>query len=186
MKNFMAKLGRLLDRWADIETQFITLFTIVMGAIIMVDVVFRNLGMQGISWVEEFGRFMLVATTLLGCSIAVRSNGHMLNGCTLYCPPCESIVCTEVHCLCRVLCYVSLHWLLQLWVDDEAAPHWKDYAKLSVSSLDYVDFCSLWFCHHGSSLWSAGYQVYLGSYSPQGHFHRPEHQGNVRRERNAY
>ena len=78
MKNFMAKLGRLLDCWADIETQFITLFTIVMGAIIMVDVVFRNLGMQGISWVEEFGRFMLVATTLLGCSIAVRSNGHML------------------------------------------------------------------------------------------------------------
>ena len=61
MKNFMAKLGRLLDCWADIETQFITLFTIVMGAIIMVDVVFRNLGMQGISWVEEFGRFMLVA-----------------------------------------------------------------------------------------------------------------------------
>lgn len=34
MKNFMAKLGRLLDCWADIETQFITLFTIVMGATI--------------------------------------------------------------------------------------------------------------------------------------------------------
>lgn len=78
MKNSMTKLNKVLDVWADLETQFITIFTIVMGGIIMVDVVFRNLGMQGIAWVEEFGRFMLVVTTIMGCSIAVRSNGHML------------------------------------------------------------------------------------------------------------
>ncbi|QQO10769.1 TRAP transporter small permease [Breznakiella homolactica] len=60
------------------EMHFLTLFTLITGALIMVEIVIRACGLQGFRWMEELGRFMLVTTTLIGCSNAVKSNGHMV------------------------------------------------------------------------------------------------------------
>ncbi len=119
MKKFTAATRRLGHIWEEIETNFITIFTLVMGAIIMVDVVLRNSGAQGIAWVEEFGRFMLVVTTVMGCSIAVKSNGHMVMD-SLYnaLPPRWAYSVKAVaYAICSVLYlymgYYSYMWMLK-------------------------------------------------------------------------
>jgi len=74
--------ARVLRKFFDIaeviEEHFITLFTLIMGFIMIVNVVQRAIGLQGFVWVEESSRYMLVVTTLIGCSIAVKHKGHMV------------------------------------------------------------------------------------------------------------
>ncbi len=60
------------------ELNFIALFTLGIGALILYEVVIRAIGFQGIKWMEEMGRSMLVVTTCIGCSYAARENGHMV------------------------------------------------------------------------------------------------------------
>lgn len=61
-----------------LELNFLTIFTLLTGGLIIVEVIIRALGMQGFRWMEELGRFMLVTTTLIGSSHAVNTNGHMV------------------------------------------------------------------------------------------------------------
>lgn len=61
-----------------IESYFITIMTLVFGMIILYNMVIRAFNIQGLSWIEEYSRYMLVVTTLIGCSIAVKHKGHMV------------------------------------------------------------------------------------------------------------
>lgn len=72
------QLKRIFDGIENFERIFITIFTLGVGAIILYEIVVRNLGMQGLKWVDELGRMMLIITTLVGSSMAVRSKGHMI------------------------------------------------------------------------------------------------------------
>jgi len=61
-----------------IETYFITIMTLVFGVFILYNILLRALNIRGLFWIEEYSRYMLVITTLIGCSIAVKSKGHMV------------------------------------------------------------------------------------------------------------
>jgi TRAP-type C4-dicarboxylate transport system permease small subunit len=52
--------------------------TLIFGLIIMYNVTLRAINIQGLTWIEEFSRYMLVITTLIGCSIAAKSRGHLV------------------------------------------------------------------------------------------------------------
>ncbi|MGI6686767.1 MAG: TRAP transporter small permease [Christensenellales bacterium] len=110
------KLSRVLER---IEGHFITIFTLVMGAIILIDVALRNLGMQGFAWVEEFGRFMLVTTTIMGCSIAAKHNGHMVMDAVFNLLPArwayyvKSLAYALSSVLYLYLSYYSYNWMIK-------------------------------------------------------------------------
>jgi len=61
-----------------IETYFITIMTLVFGVFILYNITLRAFNIRGLYWIEEYSRYMLVITTLIGCSIAVKSKGHMV------------------------------------------------------------------------------------------------------------
>lgn len=48
------------------------------GALIMIQIVVRMFGMTGITWLEEFSRYMFIISVFIGCSRAVETNGHMV------------------------------------------------------------------------------------------------------------
>ncbi|MGI6433237.1 MAG: TRAP transporter small permease [Sphaerochaetaceae bacterium] len=55
-----------------------TILTLVVGVIVVYNLTLRAFKIQGLTWSEEFSRYMLVVTTLMGCSIAVKHQGHMV------------------------------------------------------------------------------------------------------------
>lgn len=61
-----------------IEKHVITILTLVFGFILMYNLTLRAFNIQGLTWIEEFSRYMLVVTTLIGCSIAAKHKGHMV------------------------------------------------------------------------------------------------------------
>mgnify|MGYP005956246747 FL=1 len=65
---------RALD-W--VEMNFLILFTSFIGLYIILEIVLRIFHIQGARWIEEMGRMMLVTTTLVGSSVAVKTKGHM-------------------------------------------------------------------------------------------------------------
>ncbi|MDR1520865.1 MAG: TRAP transporter small permease [Planctomycetota bacterium] len=74
----IAVLESLAAMAENVEKHFITAMTLVFGLILLYNLVLRALNIQGLTWIEEFSRYMLVVTTLLGCSIAVKHKGHMV------------------------------------------------------------------------------------------------------------
>lgn len=76
--SYASSLARMFDSIESVERTVITVFTLGVGAIILYEILIRNLGMQGLKWIDELGRVMLVTTTLIGSSIAVRHKGHMI------------------------------------------------------------------------------------------------------------
>lgn len=83
MKTLKTIWNRFVSLYNEIELNFITAFTFIVGILIIYDVTVRALGIQGFQWMEELGRATLVVTTAIGCSHAVRENGHMVMD-TLY------------------------------------------------------------------------------------------------------
>lgn len=61
-----------------IESHFITIMTLVFGLLILYNVTLRAFNFQGLPWIEEFSRYMLVITTLMACSIAAKHRGHLV------------------------------------------------------------------------------------------------------------
>lgn len=59
------------------EMNFLIFFTCFIGVYIMIEIVFRILGLQGARWIEELARLMLVTTTFVGSSVAVKSKSHV-------------------------------------------------------------------------------------------------------------
>lgn len=74
----VSPLARMFDNIEKVERTAITTFTLGVGLIILYEILIRNLGMQGLKWIDELGRVMLMTTTLVGSSIAVRHKGHMI------------------------------------------------------------------------------------------------------------
>jgi len=75
-KNQRSAAVRIVKPLRFVEDNFMIITTAFVGFAIMIDIIFRFLGIPGLFWVEEFGRYMLVTTTMIGCSIAVGINGH--------------------------------------------------------------------------------------------------------------
>lgn len=71
-------LKKIFDTYETFERNFLTLFTLGVGLIILYEIIIRNLGMQGLKWIDELGRVMLITTTLIGSSLAVKHKGHMI------------------------------------------------------------------------------------------------------------
>lgn len=118
--SFVTIIRRFGKLYARLENLYMVIFTLLIGALIIFEVVVRAMGFQGITWLEEMGRFMLVTTTLIGCSVAVKSNGHMIMD-VLYnlLKPKAAYVCKAfVNLLCGVfylyLGYYSVLWMLKL------------------------------------------------------------------------
>jgi C4-dicarboxylate transporter DctQ subunit len=106
--------------YANIENLYMTFFTLLIGALIILEVIMRTAGLQGIQWLEEMGRFMLVTTTLIGCSVAVKSNGHMIMD-VLYnllgpraAYACKAFVNLLCGCFYLYLGYYAAGWMLKL------------------------------------------------------------------------
>ena len=60
-----------------VEMNFLIFFTSFIGLYIILEIILRVLHIQGSRWIEELSRMMLVTTTLVGSSVAVKSKGHM-------------------------------------------------------------------------------------------------------------
>ena len=75
---------RISNRIKQAETFVIVSMTLVIGLLIFAEVIMRSvLKIRGISWLNEFSRYMVVLTTILGSSMAASENGHMVMD-TLY------------------------------------------------------------------------------------------------------
>ncbi len=70
--------GKFSDHVISIEEHFITIATLVFGVFIIYNIFLRATGKQGLYWIEEGSRYMLVVTTMIGCSIAARLRTHMV------------------------------------------------------------------------------------------------------------
>lgn len=117
---FAAILRRFGKLYANLENLYMVIFTLLIGALIIFEVIVRAMGLQGIAWLEEMGRFMLVTTTLIGCSVAVKSNGHMIMDVlyNLLKPRAAYAFKAFVNLLCGIfylyLGYYSILWMLKL------------------------------------------------------------------------
>ena len=75
---------RVYGRIHQAEIFVIVFMTLAIGLLIFAEVIMRSvLKMRGISWLNEFSRYMVVLTTILGSSMAASENGHMVMD-TLY------------------------------------------------------------------------------------------------------
>lgn len=73
------KYARLVaDSCLKIEMFLLVSLTLIFGALNMVEIFRRMFGMASLRWMEEFSKYMLVVTTMIGSSIAVSSDGHMI------------------------------------------------------------------------------------------------------------
>lgn len=68
----------LADVYRKVEDIIMAWGMVGFGALIMVQIVVRLFGMTGITWLEEFSRYMFVISVFIGCSRAVETNGHMV------------------------------------------------------------------------------------------------------------
>jgi len=115
-----AGLRKLVALYNNVESFYMTVFTLLIGALVILEVIMRTMGFQGIQWLEEMGRFMLVTTTLIGCSVAVKSNGHMIMD-VLYnllgpraAYACKALVNLICGCFYLYLGYYAAGWMLKL------------------------------------------------------------------------
>ena len=76
MEKIQRAFRRVTDIYNKVEMSFLIIFTMIIGALIIVEIIRRIIGMDGLKWIEEMGRYMLVTTTLVGCSVAVKNKGH--------------------------------------------------------------------------------------------------------------
>ena len=74
IKNLFRKLVSIFD---SVEAVFVVGFTLLVGLVTMYTIVTRKLGFQSFRWVDEVGRIMLITTTLVGSSMAAKTEGHM-------------------------------------------------------------------------------------------------------------
>ena len=74
----IVKVYRFLEKALNwVEMNFLIVFTSFIGVAIMVEIVLRIFGIQGSKSIEEISRMMLVTTTFVGSSLAVKTKGHV-------------------------------------------------------------------------------------------------------------
>jgi C4-dicarboxylate transporter DctQ subunit len=116
--NALYKLWKTWCRWYNaLEINFLAIFTLSTGALIIIEIIIRAFGLQGFRWMEELGRFMLVTTTLIGCSYAVKSNGHMVMDALYTILPIRvaNAMRALAHLISTIL-YAYLGWYATLWM----------------------------------------------------------------------
>ena len=124
MKEFKSRLKKIWDTLCkiccEIELCFITIFTLIVGALIIFQIIRRAVGLQGWPWLDEVSRYMLIITTFIGCSIAVKSNGHaVMDVLYTYIPTRPAyLLKSVVYAMCGVmfvyLGHYSYKWMLKL------------------------------------------------------------------------
>lgn len=124
MKELRRKLKKIWDTlckiFCEIETCFIAIFTLIVGALIIFQIIRRVFGFQGWPWLDELSRYMLIITTFIGCSIAVKSNGHaVMDVLYTYIPPRPAyLLKSVVYALCGLMfLYLGSYshkWMLKL------------------------------------------------------------------------
>ena len=78
MEQIKKYIRLLIDGYAKVEMFLLVALTLLFGALNMVEIFRRMFGMTSLRWMEEFSKYMLVVTTMIGSSIAVSSDGHMI------------------------------------------------------------------------------------------------------------
>lgn len=78
----MALLKKIIhtvcEGYYQIEKWYVILATSAVGLLITAEIIMRMLGFQGIRWLNEVSCYMLITVSLIGSSMAVRENGHMV------------------------------------------------------------------------------------------------------------
>jgi C4-dicarboxylate transporter DctQ subunit len=64
---------RILNK---IETSLMVFSLSLLCLLIFAEIIMRTFFQTGLSWLEEFGRYILVLSTFLGASIAIKRNDH--------------------------------------------------------------------------------------------------------------
>ena len=125
-----------------VEMNFLIFFTSFIGLFIMVEIVLRIFNVQGSRWIEELSRMMLVTTTLVGSSVAVKSKGHMAMSALINALPSKFANGLEI--LSNLICgaaflyisYYSVIWTVNLYtvkrmMDSVSVPIWPFWAIIS-------------------------------------------------------
>ena len=118
---FVKIIQKLVWIYNNIERFYMIIFTSGIAIFILYDIIARNLGGQGLKWIEEMGRMMLVTTTILGCSMAVKDNGHAVMD-TLY-NFLPGKVCYVMKIIVNIICgagfiylgYYAVQWTTTLY-----------------------------------------------------------------------
>jgi len=105
----------------ELEIFLIVAMTMTIGLLIFAEVIMRSvLHMRGISWLNEFSRYMLILTTILGSSMAASENGHMVMDTLYNVLPAKAAFGVKglVHLLCAgfwsYIDYWTWKWVLRL------------------------------------------------------------------------
>ena len=145
-KNFCKVADKVIKVYEWVEINYIIWFTMVIGALIMVEIVLRVFKVQGSKWIEEIARYMLVTTTFLGSSIAVSQKGHAIMGVLINALPCawSNVVEILTNLLGGVgflyLAYAAFEWTGKLvktgkLMESISVPMWYLWAVISVAFL---------------------------------------------------
>lgn len=73
LRMVIAKLVKAINYAEEILLAYVSLG---LAALIVVGVISRKLGLPGLFWLEELGRYILIFATFLGASIAVKYASH--------------------------------------------------------------------------------------------------------------
>jgi len=73
IKSSLKRIAKVYDM---IEMNFLIIFTALIGILIIVEIILRAFSVSSFKWIEEGGRYMLITTTMVGCSVAVKTKGH--------------------------------------------------------------------------------------------------------------
>lgn len=104
----MKLLGTVIKCINRVEDILMVWLTMGFGVLIMYEIVVRAIGLTNIPWLEEFSRYMLVYTTLLGSSMAIKEHGHMAMDTLLVTLP-KPIV-KVLHVLINIICTIT--WVI--------------------------------------------------------------------------
>lgn len=108
----------LPDKLYRVELIFMCAFTLYIAFDVVLGIVLRILDMQTLKFSEELGRVMLITTTMVGSSMAVRTDGHMAMD-TIYHFVSEKTgqyIKTVVYILCSVFWILMSYFGLQFTI----------------------------------------------------------------------
>jgi len=126
------------------ETLLMVFFLSLLCLLIFIEIIMRTFFQTGLPWLEEFGRYVLVLSTFLGASIAIKRDDHPRMSAFLQALPAKprrvAMVVAEfvLGCFLLVLSYYAGIQVLNLIrIGTRAStlpfPLWLTYAVLPVS-----------------------------------------------------
>ena len=77
MKNFIILLKKIDERLTRLEEAIVALLLFIVMTVIFIAVIERFLLQMGITWIEEFARYISVWAAFIGSSLAVKKCAHI-------------------------------------------------------------------------------------------------------------